>query len=72
LLNYRLTTESREKLARLIKNNAEIARQRIRLVRQEGLKDLKKDVRGGLSVDDGNKLAKKVGRISSIDSSRGN
>ncbi|CAG8487936.1 9677_t:CDS:2 [Paraglomus occultum] len=53
------TNKSREKLVTIAKKNAENARQKIRHVRQEGLKDLKKDVRDGFPVDDGNKLAKK-------------
>ncbi|CAG8596470.1 6449_t:CDS:2 [Paraglomus brasilianum] len=49
----------KHKLVNIAKKNAEHARQKIRHVRQEGLKDLKKDVRDGLPVDDGNKLTKK-------------
>jgi ribosome recycling factor len=54
------TKEHRDNMVKIANKAAEQARTRIRSVRQDGMKDLKKDQKAGLSEDEVKKLEKQV------------
>jgi ribosome recycling factor len=56
----RPTKEFRESLTKLASASAEKAKMIIRKLRQEGMKDLKKDLKAGMSEDKSYTLEKKV------------
>jgi len=54
------TKEHRDNMVKIANKAAEQARTRIRSVRQDGMKDLKKDQKAGLSEDEVKKMEKQV------------
>ncbi|CAI2182670.1 13192_t:CDS:2 [Funneliformis geosporum] len=56
----KITTEYREKMTKFAAKLAESAKIKIRLVRQDGMKDLKHDCKNGLSSDESKKLNKNL------------
>ncbi|CAG8435943.1 9370_t:CDS:2 [Funneliformis caledonium] len=56
----KITTEYREKMTKVASKLAENAKIKIRLVRQDGMKDLKHDSKNGLSSDESRILNKKL------------
>jgi ribosome recycling factor len=63
LFQFRPTKESREALVKQASVNAEKSKAIVRKLRQDGMKDLKKDLKSGISSDEHYSLEKKVRRI---------
>ncbi|KAF9992450.1 hypothetical protein BGZ79_003064 [Entomortierella chlamydospora] len=57
---FRPTKEFRESLTKLAAANAEKAKTIIRKLRQDGMKELKKDLKAGMSSDENYTLEKKA------------